>query len=155
MTRQQHKKAPQQRPFHNRPTQMLPHFAIVTFEPGVPSEEPHPSIAFTNSWPCTTSPKTVCFPFRCGVGTVVMKNCDPFLRYSCEYEHRRTREEKGRIWRLTCLDQSLPLIGDRAVHAYERSSRHQISCRRSICLPFPISRGLVSPFTPKTQGTIA
>ena len=54
----------------------------------------------TTSMPCTTCPKTVCFPFRCGVGPIppsvavihsptdapagvhipsVMKNCDPFV----------------------------------------------------------------------------
>ncbi len=44
-----------------------------------PSGEPHASIAFTYSWPETTSPKTVCLPSRCGVGTVVMKNCEPLL----------------------------------------------------------------------------
>lgn len=46
----------------------------------VPSADPQLSIAFTNSCPWTTSPKTVCLPFRWGVGTVVMKNCDPLLR---------------------------------------------------------------------------
>lgn len=48
-----------------------------------PLGEPHASIAFTYSCPEATSPKTVCLPLRCGVGTVVMKNCEPLLDKKC------------------------------------------------------------------------
>mmetsp|Transcript_90711 Transcript_90711/g.256148 ORF Transcript_90711/g.256148 Transcript_90711/m.256148 type:complete len:221 (+) Transcript_90711:207-869(+) len=37
------------------------------------------SILFTTSKPDTTFPKTTCFPSKWGVGTVQMKNCDPFV----------------------------------------------------------------------------
>ncbi|KAI9908743.1 hypothetical protein PsorP6_003607 [Peronosclerospora sorghi] len=37
------------------------------------------STRFTISKPSTTLPNTTCLPSRCGVGTVVMKNCDPFV----------------------------------------------------------------------------
>lgn len=35
------------------------------------------SILLTTSMPSTTLPNTTCFPSRKGVGTVVMKNCEP------------------------------------------------------------------------------
>ena len=35
------------------------------------------SSSFTVPMPSTTSPKMVCLPSRCGVGTKVMKNCEP------------------------------------------------------------------------------
>lgn len=37
------------------------------------------SIAWTTSAPLTTRPKTVCLPSSQGVGTVVMKNCEPLV----------------------------------------------------------------------------
>ena len=38
------------------------------------------SIALTTSLkPSNTHPKTVCLPSRCGVTSVVMKNCDPLV----------------------------------------------------------------------------
>src|SRR6202042_848062 len=36
-------------------------------------------IRSTTSLPSMTSPKMVCLPLRCGVGTTVMKNCEPFV----------------------------------------------------------------------------
>ena len=37
------------------------------------------SILVTTSMPSTTLPNTTCLPSRKGVGTVVMKNCEPFV----------------------------------------------------------------------------
>ena len=37
------------------------------------------SILRTRDLPFSTSPKTTCFPSRCGVGTVVTKNWEPFV----------------------------------------------------------------------------
>ena len=37
------------------------------------------SISCTNSIPLSILPNTTCLPSRCGVGTVVMKNCEPFV----------------------------------------------------------------------------
>ena len=36
-------------------------------------------ISSTTSVPSTTSPKMVCLPFSHGVGTAVMKNCEPLV----------------------------------------------------------------------------
>jgi hypothetical protein len=37
------------------------------------------SIWRTTDLPLITSPKTTCLPSRCGVGAVVMKNCEPLV----------------------------------------------------------------------------
>jgi hypothetical protein len=37
-------------------------------------------IAISTSMPPITCPKTLCLPSKCGVGTCVMKNCEPFVR---------------------------------------------------------------------------
>ncbi len=37
------------------------------------------SISRTTDLPLRTSPKTTCLPSRCGVGTVVIKNWEPFV----------------------------------------------------------------------------
>lgn len=133
----------------------VPDLAITTFESGVlvplaisrsrkdysyPLEEPHFSIAFTYSWPETTSPNTVCLPFRCGVGTVVMKNCEPLLDGASAHDNSLSNGS----WP-TYLVQSLPCWTktplsaitalsvwikrrrtrvDKACHASWRSSRH-------------------------------
>ena len=52
-----------------RCSQTAPALTTTTSLLGVPSSLPRLSIAATNSWPSTTSPNTVCFPFKCGVGT--------------------------------------------------------------------------------------
>lgn len=38
-----------------------------------------PSSIFTTPIPFSTLPKTTCFPSRCGVGTVVIKNWEPLV----------------------------------------------------------------------------
>src|SRR5207237_2228479 len=40
---------------------------------------PARAICGTSSKPFTTSPKMVCLLLRCGVGTSVMKNCEPLV----------------------------------------------------------------------------
>ena len=59
-----------------------PHWAIVTSRFGT-SLPRYPVLVFsiflTTSMPSTTWPKTTCLPSRKGVGTVVMKNCEPLV----------------------------------------------------------------------------
>ena len=74
----------------------LPHLAISTFSLGVPLEEPTLSTALTNSWPSITSPKTVCLPLRWGVGTVVMKNCDPLLTNLATFQDKYVESGFGK-----------------------------------------------------------
>ncbi|MPC48547.1 hypothetical protein E2C01_042323 [Portunus trituberculatus] len=52
---------------------------MTTFLDGRPEREPRLSIAFTTSMPSTTLPNTTCFPSSHGQGTVVRKNCEPFV----------------------------------------------------------------------------
>ncbi len=47
------------------------------------------TILFTTSMPSTTSPKIVCFPFRCGVGATVMKNWVAPVFGSSDVRHRQ------------------------------------------------------------------
>ena len=39
------------------------------------------TIWLITSIPFTTFPNTTCFPSKCGVGTNVIKNCDPFVSF--------------------------------------------------------------------------
>mmetsp|Transcript_47089 Transcript_47089/g.134367 ORF Transcript_47089/g.134367 Transcript_47089/m.134367 type:complete len:217 (+) Transcript_47089:88-738(+) len=55
-----------------------PQFLISTRLAHEPPLLPHASIFFTTSMPAITFPKTTCFPLRCGVFSVQMKNWEPF-----------------------------------------------------------------------------
>lgn len=66
---------------HSRQSYYIsPHCAIVTSWFGLSSRPTLTfSIFFTTSMPSTTLPKTTCLLLRNGVGTVVMKNWQPFV----------------------------------------------------------------------------
>ncbi len=53
--------------------------AILTSLEVLPEFEPTASMALTMSIPSKTFPKTTCLPSNHGVGTVVIKNCDPWV----------------------------------------------------------------------------
>ena len=55
------------------------------------------SSSLTTLHPLVTLPKTTCFPSRCGVGTVVMKNCEPLVFSPAFAIERRPR--------LSCCDK--------------------------------------------------
>ena len=56
-----------------------PQLFMTIFLLGFPLFDPHCSILLTTSIPCTTCPKTTCFPSNQSVRAVVMKNCEPLL----------------------------------------------------------------------------
>lgn len=56
-----------------------PHCATTTSVAGLSPRSRVFSTFRTTSIPSTTLPKTTCLLFRNGVGTVVMKNCDPLV----------------------------------------------------------------------------
>ena len=53
------------------------------------------SIALQTSIPFTTRPKTVCLLSNHGVGTVVMKNCDPFVSWVAGVTKKSKGVERG------------------------------------------------------------
>ncbi len=63
---------------HLRSKRCLRVFNVVTFM-GFSSFVSIPSSIFTTPIPFSTWPKTTCLSSRCGVGTVVIKNCEPFV----------------------------------------------------------------------------
>lgn len=123
---------------HLRSQRCLRVFNMVTFT-GLSSVVSIPSSIFTTPIPFSTWPKTTCLSSRCGVGTVVMKNCEPLVlgpafamlsspSRSCWGE---TRAKDHRITKAQSLDKKHQSFI--CVSFYPQSTHQKISgCLRKI-----------------------